>query len=795
MKLQSVVCLLALTTFTACGGGGGDNPPPPPPNTNKAPVLTADNGESVNGMTVTVDVLANDSDPDGDTLEIIQVGESAFATVNNLGNSIQIIPSSMTSAGSETISYTVSDGNGHSVSSNVTLTFTQSVTLNGKVTGLSGDNLNLFYQFGAESASSSVDAQGNFAITVAGQDMQAAVKLSISNGTHELKGYTSSLETLVSVSNSERLVTSEDSHLVVVTPVSTVYNNLIESEFGSEIPSEAELKSFEENLDGDVLLESSALVKMFSQDNFALPEGVTSIDAFLADKAAIWSYSIGLLSEDEATATGGSDGSLVKGVAYRSAKLEAEIENVKALIQPYIKTRFTTNNNQQKQIQSSDTNLAYYQLKPGYQGRIANYDFSGASLVLNSEGTGHYQNEMGASEFSWIDNEGVIQITFTTPISEETYTSAANLYMQEVLPASFYNSMNPEHYFTSAYYTVFITNLDIQLIADNEYVDIVSMVPHYSVSAATIWPDQTHAVIAPPRYQELRTTEARSEIPFTEEELVGQWAMAVMVPAERFNVDGVRSVETNIYSDLLTLNADGTGSALIAEQTLSWNLDASGKLNISQQNGAELRMIRLAQDGKAFGVLVTAELEGKAVSSYRMVIKKEIESFDLAQFSDAYWQASWGLANPQNYTSEGELTEFGYFGFKFNGETSAERFISYLSISGTNVETLSRTEHRFVEVDENNDLLLTSRSSWGEGDVYQGHYSDCAPLSENCYVWRKRQWIPMAQDANRIYMLEPQYMDWQAAFQKTPLDEVNVQLWPEVKANYYEVIAFPGESK
>lgn len=801
---NSIILGGSLTLMLACGGGGGgpEPDPEPPVGNNKAPVLTGDKGESLNGAVITVDSLANDNDPEGDSLTITSVTRSQFGEALIVDNTIQITPLATLQAGTETINYSVSDGNGNSVSSSINLTYTQSVTIKGKVLGLSGESLQLDYSLGSNSFSADVAVEGDFEFTVKGQDLSQLVQLTANNGVHTLSGYSKSLESLIELSDQNRELTSGSSQLAVITPASSVYESLLKQFLGSQERTDEQLQAFELNLDADVLLETAAMVKMFSQDNINLPDGISLLEDFINNKEVIWSYSQSLVVDDETlTNNGSASGSLVKGIALHSAKLDSEIQNLKNLIQPYIKPRLSTENATPKRAHSANKNgiaedtITYYQLRPGHQGRIANYDFSGAILTLNNDGTGYYQNEDGAGEFSWVDDEGITRITFAAPIVQRSYTSAATLYVTEVVPASFFDNLSSEIKYQDAYFDLSLNSIDIQFIADNDYVDLASLTFNHTISAQAIWPDESFDVESVPRYQEFRESAKNSTIPFTSEEVTGQWGMVVMIAAELEAFDGEISVDTNIFSDLLTFNADGTGTAEFAVQSLTWSISNEGVLMVTQSNGATLQIIRLDEDGKAYGALILAELDSKKVSGYRMVIKKEIESFNFDPFATAYLQASWGLANPQNYNGDNQLSQKGYFGFKINGEGLGERLVTYLSLSGAanTFEFITRIENRFVDIDDNNDVMITSRALWDADDNFVATYSDCDTLSSNCYVWRKRQWIPLAQDDNRIYMLEPQYFDWQAGYPmvKPALDDIDVKMSPAIKSNYYEIMPYP----
>lgn len=88
---------------------------------NDAPVAVADEATTEMDAPVTVQALANDSDVDGDELEITQVGEAAQGAVTTDGTSVTYTPDAGYT-GTDGFSYTISDGNLGTASANVVIT-------------------------------------------------------------------------------------------------------------------------------------------------------------------------------------------------------------------------------------------------------------------------------------------------------------------------------------------------------------------------------------------------------------------------------------------------------------------------------------------------------------------------------------------------------------------------------------------------------------------------------------------------------------------------------------------------
>jgi hypothetical protein len=151
--VAAVVLGLMMPYLASCGGSdegppptsapdpdpvpGPDPPPPPPPDPepdpdpnpqpdptseNRPPLAADDSVSTPRDVAVVVEVLANDADPDGDLLALGSVGSAAHgaATAQDDG-SIRYVPSA-SYEGSDTLSYTVSDGLGGTDTANVSIT-------------------------------------------------------------------------------------------------------------------------------------------------------------------------------------------------------------------------------------------------------------------------------------------------------------------------------------------------------------------------------------------------------------------------------------------------------------------------------------------------------------------------------------------------------------------------------------------------------------------------------------------------------------------------------------------------
>jgi hypothetical protein len=112
---------------------------------NETPVAEMDTASTHPDTAVTVDVLANDSDPDGDALSVISVGAATAAqngtTTLNSDGTVTYTPDAGYS-GSDSFSYTVSDGNGGEATANVDISVAESMAFHaGEFSGYSGQDV------------------------------------------------------------------------------------------------------------------------------------------------------------------------------------------------------------------------------------------------------------------------------------------------------------------------------------------------------------------------------------------------------------------------------------------------------------------------------------------------------------------------------------------------------------------------------------------------------------------------------------------------------------------------------
>jgi hypothetical protein len=91
-----------------------------PDTSNKAPNTAADTAATPRGIAVTINVLANDTDPNGDALTITAVSRPQFGGATTNGQTVTYTPN-VGFAGQDSFSYFVSDGHGNTTAGSVTV--------------------------------------------------------------------------------------------------------------------------------------------------------------------------------------------------------------------------------------------------------------------------------------------------------------------------------------------------------------------------------------------------------------------------------------------------------------------------------------------------------------------------------------------------------------------------------------------------------------------------------------------------------------------------------------------------
>ena len=298
---KSIIAIAVSATLLAACGGSDDN--------NEAPVLTADSAVTLNGDVVSINVLANDSDPEGDALTVSAVGTPDVGEVAIINNEIVYTPTAL-AMGEVSFSYDVTDGE-NTASSTVTITNQQSVSIssiatdaplaNAEVTALDiGGNVIASAQAGADGRFTlpiTVSAApGDLTLNAVGKVEQAHVTLTSHVGTF------TALRSL-SIENNTNELTDTLLPESKITHLSTAMN-ILYSEY-KENGGEGSFDTFSSEVDFEKVLGLASFIKVLADNSeFSVPEGMSTLTFFTGSLVDVLSTireyvnSLGLLNED-----------------------------------------------------------------------------------------------------------------------------------------------------------------------------------------------------------------------------------------------------------------------------------------------------------------------------------------------------------------------------------------------------------------------------------------------------------------------------------------------------------------
>ncbi|MBT3137307.1 cadherin-like domain-containing protein, partial [Alteromonas sp. ALT199] len=256
-----------------------------------------------------INVLANDTDPEGDALTVTAVGTPDVGEVAIINNEIVYTPTTL-AMGEVSFSYDVTDGE-NTVSSTVTITNQQSVSIssiatdaplaNAEVTALDvGGNVIATTQAGADGRFTlpiTVSAApGDLTLNAVGTEEQAHVTLTSHVGTF------TALRSL-SVENNTNELTDTLLPESKITHLSTAMD-ILYSEY-KENGGEGSFDTFSSEVDFEKVLGLASFIKVLADNSeFSVPEGMSTLTFFTGSLVDVLSTireyvnSLGLLNED-----------------------------------------------------------------------------------------------------------------------------------------------------------------------------------------------------------------------------------------------------------------------------------------------------------------------------------------------------------------------------------------------------------------------------------------------------------------------------------------------------------------
>ncbi|TKB01470.1 carboxypeptidase regulatory-like domain-containing protein [Alteromonas portus] len=594
MMKKSLIALVVSATFLAACGGSDDK--------NELPVLSADVASTLNGESITIDVLANDTDPDGDTLSISAVGEPSSGEVSIVSNALVYTPP-LQAMGDVTFSYDVTDGE-ETVSSTVTITNEQQITIAGIATDapLSNGTVTATSSNGDVLATVTTDASGmytlpikvsadpgNLVLSAVGVEEQSHVSLMSRVGAF------SSLLSLATENQTSEITDGllPDSKITHISTAKAVLYNQYLADGGVE-----SFNAFTTQVDFDEVIGLASFIKLLADnEDFPLDDGVNTLTFFTQSEddvlGSIREYldSLGLIEED-----GSFSESYIEAVnTARAETLEDET----------LKISYT----------NADVAGSEFVIYDGGNFQAVKGE---KVLTFNSEGNGvltssdSYANNI-VDAFSWEIENGKIKLTFPDAAGTVTYS-----FLTDELLAHFDEDTQAEllelesiGFINQWQLTRRIVSSEISLVSVNDSNAFASEVNTYNLSLTDASGGYTQTFDASVTEPGEMSYHNGNYIQLTNEDVTNSpWVLNIQ---DVLTIDHPFEESSTItghgmIADSFTFNANGTYESLVTGETGMWTVeegalqfqygDTTFKLSpFKQHNDYLLALLEFADEG------------------------------------------------------------------------------------------------------------------------------------------------------------------------------------------------------
>jgi len=295
MKKQLLLSMLALSIITGCGGSDKSTKTttPPPPESNTAPVANADTGLAQNNKSSTLDVLANDTDSNGDTLTLDSITvQPQFGTVEIVDNALLYTPQT-DYAGVDTLSYQISDG-ALTAEAEVNLTINHTMTIAGKVTDSPISNALVTVELDGQTYTATADSKGNYQLPITINNMQNMLFIKaqgseINNqASVVLVAMLGEVKNLLSSVDANKELTNQENNRTNVTHLSTATYLLAKDRNENQnIASNEQLEALKSDISAKDTLETAGFIKLLVDNpDFQIPEGESILSLLDSDEAS-----------------------------------------------------------------------------------------------------------------------------------------------------------------------------------------------------------------------------------------------------------------------------------------------------------------------------------------------------------------------------------------------------------------------------------------------------------------------------------------------------------------------------
>lgn len=679
--------LLATSMLTACGGSSSDKPESPVLEVNKAPVAVADEGLVQNNEALTLNVLANDTDSDNDSLSIGEITVQPENGTVEISNNTLVYTPEVNFAGVDTLSYRVSDGELTSDAS-VALTINHTMTLSGKITDSPIANALVKVEIGGEVFEVTAGAEGNYQLPIIINDMDAVLLI---RATGSVDNEQDDVELVVISGGVKQLLKQVDTERTLskftnATHVSTATYLLVKDRNeGEGVNSAEQLEQLSSEISAEELLETASFIKLLiDNDAFAIPEGktvITTLESITGGEEGVE------VSTAEAIQGYLEDNSLVDENGEPIAEYNDAIAAAKqeTLADPDVMAQFTAAMfSGKKLIELSGAKSGWHEERG--VGWVFNTDKSAEKYVAIGQSV-----VIKDSAPNWSIKEGKLELTYVIENHKPNYPIFSYPFYQLIDDYGFDESVR-QAFVTAVDNGAFYDGTQIQIKSGYTQQKITLLAQTESVYQVNVSGEYMHTLIMPEQlsWQEANPT-ATVQKDFnanfahgyeslfadkTIEDIAGDWIFSI-----DYELKGAFNdfqLESAFMGDKITLT-NSAASGMKSGLTFASSLDDEGRIILSLDD-TTYKIKPIIKAGKSY----LAVTEKWVAGALQYIIANSIAKFDdshasftdnlVTEFPEVYLAYING-SKAENWQGD-KLKLDAVWGYKFNADGTLNRGVN-----------------------------------------------------------------------------------------------------------------------
>ncbi|QOL26875.1 thrombospondin type 3 repeat-containing protein [Thalassotalea sp. LPB0316] len=363
---------------------------------------------------------------------------------------------------------------------------------------------------------------------------------------------------------------------------------------------------------------------------------------------------------------------------------------------------------------------------------------------FDENGVGVYSGYHGQADFTWIITDDALKLDYTSEVASISWMSFIDLVdlglisMQDAKNYCYDLNCNVELQTSLVSSTLYLVEDEDGLVKfwqqdvrqytipadsydNNQYPGLADLLASGSVESGY-----------QASYVDLDVVQVNA---FDEASVEGEWVLPTAI-----------NEDNRLLADLITFNSDGTATTKINELSLTWTLD-NGVLALSgEQNGKAVSLTYSQLEQYADGVAIFAEISygDETLYGHHMGMKASAEAIDFTQVNQ-FLLSGVTLGNAYSATGSTEFPLEDLFGFYFYDDGEVNRIFGSTLLDGYDPERWSWQQNEVS-------TIVMERYRSKNNNSYLDSCVDA--LTDECYVWRNRNWQPIKQVGDRLYVME-----------------------------------------